>query len=153
MKIGFIGLGNVGFKLANSIIESGFELLINDLDKNAGKSLIEKGAKWMETPKELSKNSDISITCLPSPTVVANVLEGPDGLIEGMDPGKLWIEMSTTDDKEMQRLANLVIDKKAFAIEAPVSGGCHRAATGNIAILVGGTREAFDLAMPALSAI
>ncbi len=56
MKIGFIGLGNVGFKLANSIIESGFELLINDLDKNAGKSLIEKGAKWMETPKELSKN-------------------------------------------------------------------------------------------------
>lgn len=153
MRIGFIGLGNVGFKLANSIIESGFDLLINDLDKNAGRPLIKKGAKWIDTPKALAENSDISITCLPSPAVVSNVLEGADGLIEGMDQGKLWIEMSTTDDKEMQRLANLVIDKKALAIEAPVSGGCHRAATGNIAILVGGTREAFDLAMPALSAI
>ena len=126
MKIGFIGLGNVGFKLANSIIESGFELLINDLDKNAGKLLIEKGAKWMETPKELSKNSDISITCLPSPSVVANVLEGPDGLIEGMDPGKLWIEMSTTDDKEMQRLANLVIDKKSTLSSAKRKMVCAR---------------------------
>ncbi|MDA9614134.1 NAD(P)-dependent oxidoreductase [Pelagibacteraceae bacterium] len=153
MKIGFIGLGNVGFKLANSILESGFDLLINDLDKNTGKSLIEKGAKWIETPKALAQESNISITCLPSPSVVSNVLEGSKGLIEGMGPGKLWIEMSTTDDKEMQRLASLVIDKNAFAIEAPVSGGCHRAATGNIAILVGGTREAFDLAMPALSAI
>ena len=153
MKVGFIGLGNVGYKLANSILESGFDLLINDLDKKAGKILIEKGAKWIETPKELAQESDISITCLPSPAVVASVLEGKNGLIEGMVPGKLWIEMSTTDSKEMQRLADLVIGKKALAIEAPVSGGCHRAATGNIAILVGGTREAFDLAMPALSAI
>ena len=76
MKIGFIGLGNVGFKLANSILESGFDLLINDLDKNTGKSLIEKGAKWIETPKELAQESNISITCLPSPTVVSDVLEG-----------------------------------------------------------------------------
>ena len=153
MKVGFIGLGNVGYKLANSILESGFDLLINDLDKKAGKILIEKGAKWIETPKELAQESDISITCLPSPAVVASVLEGKNGLIEGMVSGKLWIEMSTTDSKEMQRLADLVIGKKALAIEAPVSGGCHRAATGNIAILVGGTREAFDLAMPALSVI
>ena len=84
MKIGFIGLGNVGFKLANSILESGFDLLINDLDKNTGKLLIEKGAKWIETPKELAQESDISITCLPSPSAVSNVLEGTKGLIEGM---------------------------------------------------------------------
>ena len=153
MKIGFIGLGNVGYKLANSILESGCDLLINDLDANIGKPLVDKGAVWSESPKKLAQIADISITCLPSPKAVATVLEGPDGLIEGIEAGKLWIEMSTTDDKEMQRLANLVISKKAFAIEAPVSGGCHRAATGNIAILVGGTREAFDLAMPALSAI
>ena len=153
MKIGFIGLGNVGFKLANSVLESGFELFINDLDKDAGIELIKKGAKWLDTPKELAQKSDISITCLPSPKAVVSVLEGAEGLIEGMGSGKLWIEMSTTDDKEMKRLASVIIEKKAHAIEATVSGGCHRAATGNIAILVGGTREAFDMAMPALSAI
>ena len=79
MKIGFIGLGNVGFKLANSVLESGFELFINDLDKDAGNELIKKGAKWLETPKELAKKSDISITCLPSPKAVESDLEGAEG--------------------------------------------------------------------------
>ena len=89
MKIGFIGLGNVGFKLANSILESGFDLLINDLDKNIGKFLIEKGAKWIETPKELARESDISITCLPSPSVVLISIQslfGPMPSIKPFDP-------------------------------------------------------------------
>lgn len=153
MNIGFIGLGNVGFKLANSLIESGYKINIHDLKRENAKELEKKGATWKDSPRDLALKSDISITCLPSPAVVAEVIEGKNGLVNGMSKGKLWIEMSTTDSHEMIRLAKIIEDKAAYCCEAPVSGGCHRAATGNIAILVGGNRTAFDLALPALQAM
>ena len=80
-------------------------------------------------------------------------MEGDNGIIQGISEGKVWIEMSTTDSKEMSRLGKLMENKGIHCCEAPVSGGCHRAATGNIAILVGGSRIAFDKAFPALSAM
>ena len=153
MKIGFIGLGNVGFKLANSLLSAGHNLYIFDLEKSNAEKLIQSGAVWTDSPKELSFLSDIAITCLPSPEAVANVVEGDNGIIQGTSEGKVWIEMSTTDSKEMLRLGELMENKGTHCCEAPVSGGCHRAATGNIAILVGGSRIAFDKAFPALSAM
>ena len=81
------------------------------------------------------------------------MVEGPNGLVHGMSEGKVWIEMSTTDSKEMLRLGTIMEKIGVHCCEAPVSGGCHRAATGNIAILVGGSRTAFDLAFPALKAM
>ena len=153
MKIGFIGLGNVGFKLANSLLSAGHNLYIFDLEKSNAEELIQSGAVWTDSPKELSSLSDIAITCLPSPEAVANVVEGDNGIIQGTSEGKVWIEMSTTDSKEMLRLGKLMENKGIHCCEAPVSGGCHRAASGNIAILVGGSRIAFDRAFPALSAM
>ena len=153
MRIGFIGLGNVGYKLANSLISAGHNIYVHDLEKNNANDLIKSGADWVETPKELAAASDIAITCLPSPTAVADVVEGPNGLVHGMSEGKVWIEMSTTDSKEMLRLGTIMEKISVHCCEAPVSGGCHRAATGNIAILVGGSRTAFDLAFPALKAM
>ncbi len=153
MKIGFIGLGNVGFKLANSLLSAGHHLYVYDLEKSNAEVLIQSGAIWTDSPKELASLSDIAITCLPSPEAVANVVEGSDGLIHGATDGKVWIEMSTTDSHEMLRLGELMEKKGIHCCEAPVSGGCHRAATGNIAILVGGSRIAFDKAFPALSAM
>lgn len=153
MKIGFIGLGNVGFKLANSLLSNGHRLYIFDLEKSNAEELIQSGAVWTDSPKELSSLSEIAITCLPSPEAVANVVEGDNGIIQGISEGKVWIEMSTTDSKEMSRLGKLMENKGIHCCEAPVSGGCHRAATGNIAILVGGSRIAFDKAFPALSAM
>ena len=153
MKIGFIGLGNVGFKLANSLLSAGHKLYIFDLEKSNAEELIQSGAVWTDSPKELSSLSDIAITCLPSPEAVANVVEGDNGIIQGTSEGKVWIEMSTTDSKEMLRLGKLMENKGIHCCEAPVSGGCHRAASGNIAILVGGSRIAFDRAFPALSAM
>ncbi len=153
MKIGFIGLGNVGFKLANSLLSAGHHLYIFDLEKSNAEELIQSGAVWTDSPKELSSLSEIAITCLPSPEAVANVVEGDNGIIQGISEGKVWIEMSTTDSKEMSRLGKLMENRGVHCCEAPVSGGCHRAATGNIAILVGGSRIAFDKAFPALSAM
>ena len=97
MKVGFIGLGNVGFKLASSLLETGFDISIYDLERSTAKPLEDAGAKWVNSPKEIADSSNICITCLPSPKAVSEVLEGEEGLLQGLSAGKLWVEMSTTD--------------------------------------------------------
>ncbi len=153
MKIGFIGLGNVGGKLAGSLLRNGFDLTVRDLDREMAAPLLEKGAHWAETPKQVAEAVDLVITCLPNPAASAAVMEAEDGILAGLAPGKIWAEMSTTDEAEVKRLGALVEAKGAAAIDCPVSGGCHRAATGNISIFVGGTRDAFERAFPAIQAM
>lgn len=153
MKIGFIGLGNVGGKLAASLLRNGFELTVRDLDRDAAAPLLENGATWSETPKEMAEAVDMIITCLPSPAASATVMQAKDGILAGLGQGKIWLEMSTTDEAEVKRLGELVVARGAMPIDCPVSGGCHRAATGNIAIFAGGERQAFERALPALSAM
>jgi 3-hydroxyisobutyrate dehydrogenase len=150
MKIGFIGLGNVGDKLASSLLRNKFELTVRDLDKNLTNKFLIKGAKVAKTNKELAEKVDLVITCLPSPKVCAEVMEAEDGIINGLSKNKIWLEMSTTDESEIKRLGKLVEEKNAVPLDGPVSGGCHRAATGNIAIFVGGERNAFEKILPAL---
>jgi len=153
MKVGFIGLGNAGGKLAGSLLRNGHDLTVRDLDKSAAQSFLDQGAKWAESPKEMAQSCDLIITCLPSPSACASVMEGEGGLIEGLSEEKIWAEMSTTDEGEVRRLGALVEAKGAMAVECPVSGGCHRAATGNISIFVGGEREAFDRMLPFLKTL
>ncbi len=151
MKIGFIGLGNVGGKLAGSLLRNNFDLTVRDLDENLTNSLKDLGAKVAKYPKELAEQSDLIITSLPSPEVSAKVMESEDGILNGLSENKIWLEMSTTDENEVKRLGKKVIEKKAIPLDGPVSGGCHRAATGNIAIFVGGERKAFEKILPALT--
>ena len=151
MKIGFIGLGNVGGKLASSLIRNKFDLTVRDLDKNLTKSFEDQGAKVVNSPKELAEEVDVIITCLPSPSICAEVMEGEDGILNGLSENKIWLEMSTTDEAEVKRIGKKVIAKKAIPLDGPVSGGCHRAATGNIAIFVGGDRNSFEKILPALT--
>ena len=151
MKVGFIGLGNVGGKLAGSLLRNKFDLTVRDLDENLTKPFLEQGAKIANTAKELAEKVDLIITCLPSPEICSEVMEGSDGILNGLSENKIWLEMSTTDEAEVKRIGQKVIEKKAFPLDGPVSGGCHRAATGNIAIFVGGEREAFNKILPALT--
>ncbi|MCP4072338.1 MAG: NAD(P)-dependent oxidoreductase [Hyphomicrobiales bacterium] len=151
MKIGFIGLGNVGGKLAGSLLRNGFDLTVRDLDQKTAEPFLAKGAKWADSPKELAENTEVIITCLPSPIASANVMEADDGVIAGLSRGKIWLEMSTTDEAEVKRLAEKVGTMEAFSLDSPVSGGCHRAATGNIAIFTGGERSAFERVLPILT--
>ncbi|MDA9768154.1 NAD(P)-dependent oxidoreductase [Candidatus Pelagibacter sp.] len=151
MKIGFIGLGNVGGKLAGSLLRNKFDLTVRDLDENLTKEFKILGAKVANSAKELSKQVDLIITCLPSPKICAEVMEGEDGVINGLSENKIWLEMSTTDEAEIKRISQKVLDKKAIPLDGPVSGGCHRAETGNIAIFVGGERTAFEKILPALT--
>jgi len=151
MKIGFIGLGNVGGKLAASLLRNKFNLTVIDLDASLVKYFVSKGSSSAESPKDLTEKVDLIITCLPSPKICAEVMERKDGVIAGLSKGKIWLEMSTTDDKEVKRIGELVKSKGAIPLDAPVSGGCHRAVTGNIAIFVGGERKSFEKILPVLT--
>ena len=151
MKIGFIGLGNVGGKLAGSLLRNKFDLTVRDLDENLTENFKNLGAKVVSSAKELAEQVDLIITCLPSPKICADVMEGKNGVLEGITQNKIWLEMSTTDEAEIKRIGKKVIEKNGIPLDGPVSGGCHRAATGNIAIFVGGNREAFERILSALT--
>jgi 3-hydroxyisobutyrate dehydrogenase len=151
MKIGFIGLGNVGGKLAGSLLRNKFDLTVRDLDENLTNEFKNLGAKVASSAKELSEQVDLIITCLPSPKICADVMEGENGVLEGITQNKIWLEMSTTDEAEIKRIGKKVIEKNGIPLDGPVSGGCHRAATGNIAIFVGGNREAFERILSTLT--
>ena len=153
MKIGFIGLGNVGGKLAGSLLRNKFSLAVMDLDNNLVKDFTSKGSETAKSPKELAEKVDLIITCLPSPKICSEVMEAKDGIINGLSENKIWLEMSTTDASEVKRLGKLVKEKGAAALDGPVSGGCHRATTGNIAIFVGGERKIFEKILPVLTSM
>ncbi|MEL6520070.1 MAG: NAD(P)-dependent oxidoreductase [Pseudomonadota bacterium] len=151
MKIGFIGLGNVGGKLAGTLLRNGHDLTVRDLDPAAMAPFLEAGAQTADSPADVARSCEIVITCLPSPAACAAVMEGPGGLLEGLSAGKIWAEMSTTDASEISRMAEKVVALGAEAVDCPVSGGCHRAATGNISIFAGCTRPTFERILPVLT--
>ena len=149
-KIGFIGLGNVGSKLANNLLLDGFTLYIYDLDKQTSKKLIKKGSILCDSVSEIISNTTIFITCLPSPNSINDVIKEA---IPFMTEKHLWIEMSTTDEGEMKRLSKLCENKGTQTLEAPITGGEHRAETGYIAVLAAGKRKNFNRALPLLSSM
>ncbi len=150
MRYGYIGLGNLGGHLAISLLRAGFDLTVYDLDTELGRRHIEMGAKWARDPYELASNVDVVMTCLPSPAVCEKVL---DQVLQELKPGSVWIENSTLGRDEMVRLAAIAQAKGILVLEAPVTGGVHLAAQGNITVLAGGDLELFESQMPALKAI
>ena len=153
MNIGFIGLGNVGGKLAGSLLRNGLDLTVRDLDPDAAQPFLAAGAHWGESPARMMEAADAVITCLPNPAASAAVLEAGDGLLSAMGEGKIWMEMSTTDEAEVRRLGEKVIALGGEPVDCPVSGGCHRADTGNISIFAGCERSTFERVFPLLTAM
>jgi 3-hydroxyisobutyrate dehydrogenase len=151
MKVGFIGLGNAGGKLAGSLLRNGYDLTVRDLDEELVANFISCGAKSANSPKEMAEQCEVIITCLPSPKVCSEVMESDDGVLAGISKGKIWLEMSTTDEAEIRRIGAMVEAVGALPVDCPVSGGCHRAATGNISIFAGCSRSTFELALPILT--
>lgn len=153
MEVGFVGLGNVGGKLAGSLLRNGHSVTVRDLDADLCASFQKMGAKVAACPADLARDCELVITCLPSPAACSAVMEGENGILEGLTPGTIWAEMSTTDASEVARMAALVEARGGHAIECPVSGGCHRAATGNISIFAGCDRETFEKMLPVLTTL
>ena len=148
MHVGFIGLGNVGGKLAGSLLRNGIKLSVYDLKNSLVKKFVTRGANEGKNPQNTMKACDVIITCLPSPSASNEVMQK---MIDFVTPGKVWIEMSTTDEAEVRRLGALVMDKGGAAVDCPVSGGCHRADTGNISIFSGCDRSTFEYILPLLT--
>lgn len=148
LKVGFIGLGNVGGKLAGSLVRNGLDVTVHDLDADLVKAFVDRGAKAGGSPAAMMQACDTVITCLPSPAASDAVVSE---MIPHVVPGKIWMEMSTTDVNEVRRLGALVAEKGGAPVDCPVSGGCHRADTGNISIYAGCDRETFDRILPVLT--
>ncbi|MFW8634390.1 NAD(P)-dependent oxidoreductase [Cribrihabitans pelagius] len=148
MKVGFIGLGNVGGKLAGSLLRNGVNLRVHDLNDDLMQRFCARGARAGESPAQMMRECDAVITCLPSPAASDAVLQQ---MLPEVTAGKIWMEMSTTDAAEVQRLGAQVIARGGLAVDCPVSGGCHRADTGNISIFAGCGRETFETILPLLT--
>ena len=153
MRYGFIGLGNLGGKLAASLARNGFKLVVNDADPKSAERLLAAGARWAATPAEVATQVDGVITCLPSPAVSERVLTGPEGVLAGAKPGATWIEMSTIDQDTILRLAGVAAERGVATLETPVTGGVHLAATGEITVIVGGDAELFERHRAAFAAM
>ena len=153
MRYGFIGLGNLGAHLAGSLLRGGFALTVCDLNELAAAPLISAGARWADTPGACAAASDAVITCLPSPAASRAVVTGERGVLDGLKSGGTWIEMSTNDRHEIEAIAALAEKKGIATLEAPVTGGVHRAASGEITVLVGGDAAVFEVHRPALQAM
>jgi 3-hydroxyisobutyrate dehydrogenase len=148
MKIGFIGLGNVGSKLSGSLLRNGADIRAHDLNADLVEAFIDKGGKAGGSAAELMRDCEIVITCLPSPAASDAVMRE---MLPEVRPGKIWMEMSTTDEAEVKRLGAQVIAQGGAAVDCPVSGGCHRADTGNISIFAGCDRATFERILPLLT--
>jgi len=153
VRYGFIGLGNLGRHLAASLLRGGFDLTVHDLNRDAAQGLIQSGARWASSPKELAEAVDAVITCLPSPSASSTVLTADNGVLNGLRSGATWIEMSTTDQNEIARISKLAAGRGIATLEAPVTGGVHRAAAGEITVLVGGDRAVYEAHRAALQAM
>jgi 3-hydroxyisobutyrate dehydrogenase len=153
MRYAYVGLGHLGGSLAACLRRAGFDLVVNDRDAAAAEPLLRLGATWAGSAREAAERSDAVITCLPSPLVSEAVLTGPDGILAGLRAGGTWIEMSTLDRDTIVRLAGLAGAQQVRTLEAPVTGGVHLAANGQVTVLAGGDADLLAQHEPALKAM
>jgi 3-hydroxyisobutyrate dehydrogenase-like beta-hydroxyacid dehydrogenase len=150
MRYGFVGLGHLGRHLAANLARGGFEVSVFDLNRGAADIVLAAGAHWGRSVAVLAGDCDCLITCLPSPAATASVLETA---LPAMRAGSTWIEMSTNDFAEVEALAACAQESGIATLTCPVTGGVHRAAAGDITILVGGAQQEFEMHEPALRAM
>jgi 3-hydroxyisobutyrate dehydrogenase len=150
MRLGFIGLGNLGGHLAASLLRAGFPVTVHDRDRTLGDRLLAMGATWADSPASVAAASDTVLTCLPSPTVSEAVLHQ---MLPAMRPGNTWVEMSTLGRDDILRLAAIAQAHGVQMLESPVTGGVHLAARGEITVLAGGDKDVFDAHRAALDAM
>ena len=153
MKIGCVGLGNIGRHLAANLIAAGYDVTVHDLHRDAATPLVESGATWADSPADVAAATDAVITCLPSVAAITAVVAGDRGLLEGFRPGSTWIDMSTNDRHELLRLADLLAAKGVATLEAPVTGGAHNASSATITVLVGGDEAVYERHADVFSAV
>lgn len=150
MKIGFIGIGQMGVHMAGKIQGAGHDLVVQDARKDAAAPLLAAGAEWAETPKAVAEACRTVITCLPTPQIVEEVVYGSDGLVSGWQQGDIYIDMSTNSPSTIRRIAEDAKGRGVDVLDAPVSGGTPGAQRGTLTIMVGGDPTVLERVRPAL---
>ena len=148
--VGFIGIGNMGSGMSNNIQKAGYPMVVHDLREEAVKSLLEGGARFATSPAEVAALSDVTFTSLPGPKEVEAVATGADGVLEGIKVGSIYVDLSTSRPTLIRQIEPLFRAKGAHVLDAPVSGGKSGAASGNLAVMVGGDRTIYDQIKPLL---
>lgn len=144
MKVGFIGLGAMGRGMAANVQKAGFALAVHDINRPAAEPFIAKGADWASTPRELAATCDVVLTSLPTPSDVASVAAGETGLLAGFRADAAWFDLSTNAVDVVRALHGDSARSGVSFLDAPVSGGPGGAASGRMAIWVGGDQGSFD---------
>jgi 3-hydroxyisobutyrate dehydrogenase len=153
MKVGFVGLGHMGAPMSRHILAAGHDLVVHDLRRDAAAALVADGAAWAASPREAARDRDVAITMLPGPRQVEEVLLGPAGLLDGLPPGAVWIDMSTSAPAVADRVRAVAERRDIGVLDAPVSGMASGAEAGTLQIFVGGRAGTYRRARPLLEAM
>jgi 2-hydroxymethylglutarate dehydrogenase len=153
MEVGFIGIGQMGGRMSRRILEAGHALTVHDLRKDTAKPLLDKGAKWVDTPKAVTGTCRVVFSCLPIPINVQEVVYGSNGLMAGWKKGDIYVDMSTNSPTVIRQVAK---DAKAVGVgvlDAPVTGGTRGAQEGTLTIMVGGDKSHLEEVRQVLQAM
>lgn len=153
VKVGFIGLGVMGAAMATNLQKAGYPLVVHDVRREAAAPHEKAGASWADTPRAVAEQSEVVLTCLPTPKAIEEVALGPQGILAGIRPGGAFFEMSTNLPELIERLHAAFAERGAHMLEAPISGGGPGARRGRLAIWVGGEKEIFERYKPVLRAM
>jgi len=153
MRVGFIGLGQMGGPMSAHVLAAGHDLIVHDIRPDAAAHLIAAGARWADTPRQAADGREIVITSLPGPRQVEEVLLGQDGLLDGLEPGAIWADMSTSVPAVADLVRQRAEPRGVRVIDAPVSGMTAGAKAGTLQIFVGGDESDYLTARPVLEAM
>src|SRR6266850_8307408 len=146
VKIGFIGVGNIGAPIAGQLLQAGHALIVHDLRRAAADPLLAAGAVWSESPAALAAASEVLATCLPGPAEMEEVCLGPAGIVEHLKPGALYIDHTTNAPALVRRVHAMLAERGVAMLDAPVSGGMEGAQTRDLLVMAGGEPAAFERA-------
>jgi 3-hydroxyisobutyrate dehydrogenase-like beta-hydroxyacid dehydrogenase len=152
-RIGFVGLGKMGGNMAARFLAAGYPVYGEQRDRQGAQELVDDGLQWRATPREIAEAADIVFTSLPDDNVLEAVASGPDGILAGLTPDKLWVDVSTVSPRASRALAERVRALGAAMLDAPVSGSVPQVQAGTLTIMVGGDEAAYARAEPILRAI
>jgi len=152
-KLGFVGLGVMGSRMVNRLLNAGHTVTGYNRTRSKAQWLLDAGMHWGETPRAVAEAVDVVFSVVTDTTALRAVIAGPDGLVAGLGPGKIYVDMSTVSPGESRELAVGVAAKGAHMLDAPVSGSVSTLEQGKLSIMVGGDRTVFETIKPILEDI
>ena len=149
-EIGFVGLGVMGGRIARRLLAAGHTVIGHNRTRAKAEWLIAEGMPWADSPRAVAEAAEVTFSMVTGTAALEAITRGPDGVVAGLGPGKMYVDMSTASPKASQELACLVAERGAAMLDAPVSGSVVTLEEGRLSIMVGGDREVFDRGLPIL---